>query len=149
MIIVGLVIVSIHPVGRYQRLQCAEKLKALGYAIRVYQTGHGHLPRQLSVLSNDLLSPSLLICPGSGHAPGSFQNANTWTDYEFMDWALFLGTNTVPGGYPIAYDRSIRSHVGRGVNVVNVNGLVRWDPAAQSLIAFAAEHPEVKLRIPE
>jgi len=144
-----LAIIFIHPVSRYQSVRCREQLKTLGYAVQVYQGDHGHLPRQLSILSNELINPALLVCPGSGHTPGSFTNADSWTDFTFIDWSAVLGTNAVPGDYPIAYDRSISSHGGRGVNVLTVGGFVRWDANTKWLRKFVSEHPKAKLAMPE
>ena len=139
----------IHLVGRYHQMQCREQLKALGYAIQVYKDDNGSLPHQLSVLSNELSNPSLLICPGAGRSPGRFANADAWSDYTFIDWSIYLGTNTVPSDYPIAYDRHIRNHGGGGVNVLTVDGFVQWDSEAKLLKGFADEHPNLKLSIPE
>jgi len=145
---VGLAVISIHPIARYQEWRCREQLKVLGYEVQVYQSDYAHLPRQLSDLSNRL-NPILLTCPGSGHVPGSFTNADSWADYTFIDWPGILGTNVVPKDYPIAYDRFMSNHGNRGINVLTVFGFVRWDANAEWLRKYAEEHPEVKLRIPQ
>ena len=88
--------ILLQPIYRYQRVRCRDTLKLLGSAIRTYQGDHqGQLPRQLAVLSNELSNPVFLVCPGSGHSPGSFTNADSWADYTFIDWPVFLGTNAV------------------------------------------------------
>jgi hypothetical protein len=145
----GIGVALVQPRYRYQRARCNETLKLLGNAIQTYQGDQeGRMPRQLGVLSNELSNPVFLICSGSGHMPGSFSNADSWADYTLVDWPALLGTNSVPSNYPIAYDRSMGNHGGRGVNVLTVDGLVRWDPKAEGLRKFAAEHPNFKLSVP-
>ncbi len=149
-LVVGMGIFLSQPLYRYQRARCGETLKLLGNAIRTYKADQqGELPHQLTILSNELDNPAFLVCPGSGHEPGSFANADSWTDYTFIDWSVVLGTNPVPGDYPIAYDRFMSNHCSHGINVLTVDGFVRWDPQAEWLRNFAAEHPKFKLRIPE
>lgn len=149
-LLVGLVVMLIHPLDRYHRAKCGATLKLLGNAIRTYQSDHqGRLPRELAVLSNELSNPVLLRCPGSRRTPGCFTNADSWADYVLVNWPAVLGTDAVPGDYPIAYDRSMSNHAGRGVNVLSVDGLVRWDARAKRLKKFAAEHPDAKLPMPE
>lgn len=150
LIVVGIAILLVHPLDRYHQARCSQRLKLLGNAIRTYQSHQqGQLPRQLAVLSNELSNPVFLICPGSGHRPGSFTNADSWADYVYVDWTAVRGTNVVPGDYPMAYDRSMKNHGGRGVNVLSVDGFVRWDSKAEMLKKYAAQHPEAKLLIPE
>jgi hypothetical protein len=149
LLVAVVVIILIHPVSRYQRVRCREQLKALGYAVQVYRSDQSHLPHQLCVLSSELINPVLLTCPGSRHTPGSFTNADSWADYTFVDWSVVFGTNTVPDNYPIAYDRFMSNHAGHGVNILTVNGFVKWDPNAEWLKKFATEHPDAKLPMPE
>jgi len=135
-----------HPVRLSHRRQCYEKLKLLGNAIKTYQVeNQGQLPQQLSILSNELSNPIFLICPGTGHTPGSFSNVETWSDYILVDWAAIRGTNIVTGDFPIAYDRSIRNHAGDGINVLTADGVVHWDSKGEWLEKFAQEHSYFKL----
>jgi hypothetical protein len=146
----GILIILIHPIERYQRARCGEILKLLGNAVQTYQGDHqGQLPRQLAALSIELSNPAFLICPGSGHAPGSFTNADSWTDYTFIDWSAKYGTSAVPKDYPIAYDCSLRNHADRGVNVLTLDGVVRWDADARWLKKFASEHRDARLTLPQ
>jgi hypothetical protein len=152
MFIGGIFIASIylHPVQHYQRAQCREALRLLGNAIQIYGGEHqGQLPRQLTLLSNELSNPAFLVCPGSGHKPGSYADAEIWKDYQMIDWFLVFGTNAVPGNYPIAYDRFMKNHGGEGANVFTVDGVVRWDLHAGGLKRFSIEHPDVHLILPE
>ena len=145
----GLIAVKTHPIERYQRYRCKNVLKSLGYASWSYQHAHDQGPRQLAALSNELVSPLSLVCPSSGHDPGDFTNADGWSDYTLIDWPSHLQTNTVPGNYPLAYDRRVSNHAGRGVNVLRVDGLVVWDADVRWLRAFVAEHPNFGLLLPE
>jgi hypothetical protein len=148
-LVFGLAVILIHPLERYQRARCNELLKLIGNAVWVYRGEHGRLPQQFEVLSNELSNPVFLICPGSGHSPGSLTNADSWADYTLIDWSVVLGTNAVPDNYPIAYDRFMSNHAGHGVNVLTVDGFVRWDSNAEWLKKFSAEHPEAKLPMPQ
>lgn len=149
-IIVIIAIVLGQPAYRFERSKCHGDLKLLGNAIQTYQVDHqGQLPTMLTVLSNELSNPAFLICAGSGHKPGSFSDADTWADYSLVNWSMLVGTNPIPSAYPIAYDGSMANHGGRGINVLGVDGFVRWDPMAEGLKKFAAEHPNFKLHLPE
>lgn len=110
---------------------------------------HGYLPPHFSVLSNELIDAKILICPGTHHVAGRFGNADSWADYTLIDWSVFLGTNVVPNDYPIAYDRFMSNHRNQGVNVLTIGGLVRWDSEAKWLKKFGADHPNIKLTMPE
>jgi hypothetical protein len=153
--IVGIIAIGARPLlvhagFRYRQARCRELLKLIGNAIQTYEADkQGQLPRRLDVLSNELSNTAFLICPGTGHTPGSFSNAHSWADYVLIDWAAMLGTNSVPNTYPMAYDRSMHNHAGRGVNVLTVDGFVRWDPSARSLNKFMQDHPNLSLPIPE
>jgi prepilin-type processing-associated H-X9-DG protein len=149
-LVVGITVMLIDPLDRYHQAKCKERLRLVGNAIRTYQSEQqGQLPRQFAMLSNELMNPTFLICPGSGHTPLSFTDADSWADYIYVDWSEVGGTNVVPGNYPIAYDRSISYHGGRGVNVLLVDGSVRWDSKGKWLKKFAAEYTNVTLRLPE
>ena len=139
----------IHPISRYQDARCRGALRLLGNAVDVYRVDQAHLPTRLSVLSNELSNPAFLMCPRTGHPPGNFTNADSWTDYIFLNWEAILGSNSVPSDYPLAYDRRLGNHKGKGVNVLRVDGLAFWDPGAKWLAAFADRHPSFRVPIPE
>jgi hypothetical protein len=50
--------------------------------------GRDRFPSSLSVLTD--VSPSLFVCPSSGHQPGAITNVDQWTDYIYVpdaqDW---------------------------------------------------------------
>ncbi len=147
---IAAVIALLQPLYHYRRTRCVEVLKVLGDSIHLYQVSHdGQLPRTLTVLSNDLITPLLLMCPGSRNHSGTFDNADSWSDYLVVDWAKWNGTNAVPSEYPIAYDRTLHNHSGHGINVLSADGFVRWDPNAEQLNRFVKEHPQFRLVIPE
>jgi len=144
-----LTVILVYPVDRYEQVRCREQLKAIGYAVQVYKSDHGQLPHQISVLSNELINPDLLICPGSGHTVGNFSKADSWADYTFIDWFTYFGTNSVPTDYPLLYDHSLSDHDGEGINICDANGYVHWDPHAEWLKKFAVRHSNYTIPIPK
>jgi prepilin-type processing-associated H-X9-DG protein len=53
------------------------------------------------------------------------------------------------GGYPVMYDCSLENHHGRGINILMLDGSVRWDPGAAWLRQFASQHPEFSIALPD
>jgi hypothetical protein len=84
---------------------------------------------------------------------GSISNldAGYQRDYYCIDWSkLPHSTNEITfNEYPLAYDRSMTNHNGRGINILMVQGTIMWDANAEWLKIFAAVHPDDKLPIPE
>jgi hypothetical protein len=150
LVAVVLVLSLAHPIYHYQKARCRERLMLLENALTTFRSDHqNQLPHSLGELSNELVLPAFLICPGSRHTPGGFTNADSWADYRFIDWSATLGTNVIPNDFPIIYDRSLNNHGGRGVNVLLANGVVQWDPGAARLRKFAMAHPNANLPLPE
>jgi len=50
--------------SRAESIQCSNNLRQIGLAIQAWQNDHGSLPPDLITLSNQLLSPKVLVCPG-------------------------------------------------------------------------------------
>jgi hypothetical protein len=150
-LVAGVVIAIVQPAYQVKKLNCQQILKnGVGFvSVYLYRSEYGHWPHQLNDLSNELANPLILICPGSGNVPGSFTNADSWSDYTYIDWSVYFGTNAVPDDYPLAYDRSLNNHKGRGINIVFANDIVKWDSHAESLKKFAIEHPNFRLSIPQ
>jgi hypothetical protein len=70
--------------------------------------------------------------------------------YYYIDWSkLPHDTNVSFNHYPLAYDRHMSNHDGRGINVLMVNGTVIWDANAQWLKVFETDHPDLQLPMPE
>src|SRR3990172_8864324 len=118
---------------------CEHQLRSLGAFFLAYPTeNNGQLPSDLESLDkvDKELIIRILVCPGTGHAPGGFTNMNSWVDYTFVDWSAILGTNAVPNDYPIVYDRRMSNHNGRGINILMVDGTVEWDSNAKWLKKF-------------
>ena len=152
-VVLTVMVVILRPLYFLHRSNCQQNLKnGLGWAIRPdFCDQYGHSPHHLSDLSNVLGNPIFLICPGSGHIPGSFTNADSWSDYTYIDWSIYFGSNNVPDDYPLVYDRYLKNHDGRGINVFLTSGplgIVKWDSHAEWLKKFAAEHPNYKIPIP-
>jgi hypothetical protein len=78
-LVVGVTIAVIQPVYQLKKLNCQQILKnGIGLAsVYMYRSEHGYWPHQLNDLSNELINPLILVCPGSGHLPGSFTNADS------------------------------------------------------------------------
>jgi hypothetical protein len=70
-------------------------------------------------------------------------------DYTYINWStIFAHVKEVPGDYPLAYDRTLANHVGRGVYVIKVDGTVIWDEGAYWIRRFSAQHPEYRVPVP-
>lgn len=91
-----------------------------------------------------------LACPGTGQEPGSLENIEDWMSYVYIDWSPYFGAKAPPYYYPLFYDKSMANHAGRGINILRCGSVwIFWDENAQWLKAFAAEHPEYEIVIPE
>ena len=86
----------------------------------------------------------LLSCPGVGVDRRDPQDIG---DYTYIDWQKLLGTNAVPGEYPLIYDGKLSNHLGLGINILPVSGKCFWDFRAHWLKRFAAKHPEYHLAL--
>ena len=106
------------------------------------------MPHNFEALFEAIISSNVLVCPSSGHRPGSFTNASFWADYILIDWSKILATNAVPNDYPLVYDRYLDNHRG-GINILRVDGYVLWDTKGDWLKKFAAKNPDYRLDIPK
>jgi hypothetical protein len=94
------------------------------------------------------LSP--VLCPASQVAFNANEATADALDYVFLNWSrAFTHVKDVPGDYPLAYDRKLANHVGRGIFVLKVDGSVIWDSDAQWLHNFSIRHPEYRVLIPQ
>ena len=84
-----------------------------------------------------------------------------WMDYFYLHWPSVSGVYT---NYPLMYDRRLSNHSGRGINILLVEQTVNpasppspesyhgqffGDEGAKWLQAFAKEHPELDIPMPE
>lgn len=144
-------------------VRCRKVLISQLNNFRQYRLDHkGHYPLDISVLSQAIeigtrssstseplpRTTILLSCPGVRRRPILIAEANTQSDYIYINWEQFYGTNDVPAEYPIVYDRSLSNHFGRGVNVITFGGGCFWDRGAKWLKQFAADHPSFKVIVP-
>jgi len=137
---------------RLRRLECLSNLHAIHLSIAMYaERYNGALPESLQQLidSGFLTSTRALVCPGAGTSAGPKTNVSEWTDYFYVNWQQYYGTNAVPDSYPLMYDKSLSNHKGQGVNVGLVDGSVRWDPKAVWLNDFARAHKEFNIPLPQ
>jgi hypothetical protein len=137
-------------------LSCRSRLMALRSTFQDYRHDHNwDYPLDITSsaswrfdggsLSTDTVN-MLLSCPGA-HPQG--RGPQDLIDYTYIDWQRFLGTNAVPGEYPLIYDRKLSNHLGLGINVSTVNGRCFWDFRAHWLKGFIAKHPEFHLSFPQ
>jgi len=92
---------------------------------------------------------NILSCPGVRKRSLTVTNTAIESDYVYINWTPFFGTNAVPDGYPLMYDRHLSNHAGFGINILPVNGVIFWDLRARWLKDFAAKHPEYHVPLPE
>jgi hypothetical protein len=94
------------------------------------------------------LSP--VLCPGSEIPFDKNEFITNVSDYVYINWSSTFGhVAEVPGEYPLAYDRRLANHLGKGVYVVKVNGSVVWDADAQWIRQFSTKNPELHIPIPQ
>ena len=137
------------------RLQCQRNLRSIENAVKTFPYDHdGQRPRTLDDALSNLgfddaeKAARILRCPGMVGASTNGDLASR-TGYYYVDWSEWFGpTNTAPASYPLIYDRYLRNHAGRGVNIVSVDGTISWDEGARALHDFVAKHPEYKLPLP-
>jgi hypothetical protein len=94
----------------------------------------------------------ILSCPGVKSRYIVFTNADSDSDYIYINWEQYLGTNPPSTPYPVVYDRRLKNHWGFGINIgtFDAQGFhVFWDYRANWLRKFAADHPDYKIVLPE
>jgi hypothetical protein len=58
--------------GKAQDVSCVNNLKQMGLAARIYATdNNGDYPRDFLTMTNELVTPKILICPGDPNAGGA------------------------------------------------------------------------------
>jgi hypothetical protein len=67
---------------------CAANMIAIWDRMNDWEGDGDGFPPSLNVLTN--VSPTLFVCPSSGHHPGAVTNVDQWTDYIYVpgaqDW---------------------------------------------------------------
>jgi hypothetical protein len=98
----------------------------------------------------DGLLRKVVVCPGTGRRAGLTQEYRLWMDYVYIDWHnMGKAPESAMSRYPLAYDRRFSNHHGTGINIVLVDASVFWDERAKWLSAFARDHQEFSIPIPE
>lgn len=128
----------------FEREACQKQVKALSLLIWLYADEHkGAIPAKAEQLE---ISPDnrLLHCPAVKTRDGQSN------DYVYVDWSgYYTNLYDVPSNYPVLYDRSLSNHCGTGINVIDLDGYVRWDGNAKWLRTFARKHPSYDIFIPK
>jgi hypothetical protein len=153
---------------KYSRsVVCRSKLGAFDSHIKNYQVEHGQstYPPDIVALATyrqavpmdhsqtNYALTSLLICPAHRSRwlaadTVTISNVSTQSEYVYINWKPFFGTNQVPPNYPLVYDRRMANHWGLGVNVLTTSRIF-WDFRARWLRDFAEKHPEYNLPLPD
>ena len=131
-----------------KRRNCKQQLSSVWVAIALYRQNHtNQYPPNLERLNREMGGHLPLACPGAEtNLLQSIQDRII--DYYYIDWSELSGVANV-STYPQIYDRRLSNHEGRGINILMVNGSVKWDSNAEWLKRFSAEHPNTKVPIPE
>lgn len=134
------------PASLVEQQNCKQQLRSLWSAVALYRHDHGNQwPSNLDSLDQDMVG-RLLTCPGVRAKSGT----GSQNDYLYVDWSkLSQSADAASGKYPLMYDRRMSNHDGRGINVLLMDGTVEWDPNAERLKKFAADHPNANLPMPE
>ena len=132
----------------------------LWYSLRQYRLYHeGHYPQDIGsvaaacygdrVETNANVLLILPSCPGARtHLSLATTNGSLRSDYIYINWEPYFGTNAVPTDYPVFYDRHLANHWWLGVNVCTTSREF-WDFRAHWLRDFSSRHPEYHLLIPD
>lgn len=151
--------VGLHRVHRYA---CREHISSMFYNYRTYRLEHGeHSPTNAEQVAsfgggNGLVSweanrpaiQRLLTCPGHGRTSSSPAGEAIVSDYIYVNWEPFFGTNAIPDDLPLIYDRHLANHASRGVNVLTTSRFF-WDDRARWLRNFATQHPKYHIELPQ
>jgi len=131
--------------------ECPFHLEDLWTVVMALAKERGRFPQDLTVVArkvplvserNIRLRLSPVLCPASQAPVGRGRPATNVFDYTYINWSsTFPHVADVPGDYPLAYDRTLSNHLGRGVYVVKVDGSVVWDEGAEYLREFSTRHP--------
>jgi prepilin-type processing-associated H-X9-DG protein len=117
--------------GEHMKYHCGQQLRYLGVGCRMYATTHdGRLPSKWSELSeveDGMAWDKLLCCPVSGHAAGSWAQADFWADYR-----LIPGRTTNDPPDTVLAIEPLSNHK-TGANVLFVDGSSQWWPAKRVL----------------
>ena len=129
-----------------ERQHCRSQLYVIAAAVALYRDDHqGEFPT--NILSADGSLSKLLTCPGIGE---SAKSNGADGDYVYVDWSKLIITNPLDFGlFPLAYDRSLSNHGGKGINIVLVNTVSFWDRNAEWLKHFAQTHPDYNIVVPQ
>ena len=124
-------------------VQCRKHLKGIALTLDLErQMNSNAWPQSLIDVDHGLLR-KILVCPATGNTPGRDQDAQKWSDYIYVDWSKTVSNRSSAGPkYPLAFDRRLSNHRGRGINVVLIDGSVFWDQGGNWLSNFAKAHPE-------
>lgn len=132
---------------RARRIACANNLKQVGLAIKLYERDHdGSFPSRLGTLAKYVSQQNrLLVCPAKGTVPGAFRNAERWTDYAYVPGLTASASNAV-----LAYCHP-KNHDGDGANILFVDGHVEWfnakkysggEPSFEDIVGTIGERPK-------
>ncbi len=140
------------------RYECPMRLTGLWLAIGAQRDGEGSYPTNLSFAAEAFTpSPSKkrlhlhpLLCSGTETEWGPPTKADQWSDYLYVNWSKwFPGSNAVPDGFPLVYDRRLSNHSEKGIYVLRTDGSILWDGGARWLRTFAEAHTNFQIPLPE
>jgi len=155
--------VAFHFNGRYYeavvryKYECPMRLTALAIMISTELEAKGAYPTNLEFATEIKLTASKkrlhlhpLLCPGSDTLWVTSGEADRQADYVYVNWSKwFPGTNAVPNGFPLVYDRRLSNHSDKGIYVLMTDGSIIWDGGAYWVKRFMKEHPEFPIPLPE
>lgn len=105
------------------RIICANNLKQIGMAMKMYADEHDEtFPGRFAVIGRYVSEyPRLFICPTSGNAAGTFETVDEWTDYVYIS-----GLSETNSPSEILMYCPIENHGGEGGNILFLDGHVEW-----------------------
>ncbi len=110
-----------------RRKHCAQNLRAIGQACRMYRTEHRRFPPDLAGLIHQKLAiPAMMVCPSTGHPAPEYDpgRGRLLGEVDYVYLGADYGTSC-PKWLILCYEDPA-NHRGEGANVLFADGTVRW-----------------------
>src|ERR1019366_2837878 len=95
LVVVALVVAASSAKRKSESVQCGNYMASIGCAARLWAEDHdGHFPSILLLMSNELATPKILICPGDHSRPP----AASWASFAPADSSYEIVTGGLQDG---------------------------------------------------
>jgi hypothetical protein len=111
LVVIGLIVAAPAAKRKAESVQCGNYMASIGSAARLWAGDHdGHLPSDLLSMSNEVVTPKILVCPGDH----SRQPAESWSVFTPADSSYEIVTPGLKDGdtSSVFLRCNIHSHLG-------------------------------------